>query len=85
MHDSEGTQAVQHIIRCAATVVAPGGKILAGGKREGAMMDATLMEGVPRDCELVTQEAFGPVAVMEPYDTYKDAVDRLIIRALMHL
>lgn len=83
-HNSDRTQVVQ-LIRCAQTVAAPGGKILAGGKREGAMMDATLMEGVPRDCDLVTQEAFGPVAVMEPYDTFKEAVDRLIIRVLIYL
>ena len=53
-----------------------GGTILAGGKRDGATYDATLLEGVPRDCDLVAKEAFGPVLVMEPYQNFKEAVKR---------
>lgn len=53
-----------------------GAKILAGGKRDGATYEATLLEGVPHSCDLVTKEAFGPVLVMEPYETFKEAVAR---------
>ena len=34
-----------------------GDKILCGGTREGAMLDATLMENVPLDQDLRVQEA----------------------------
>lgn len=50
--------------------------MLAGGTRDGATYDATLLEGVPRGCDLVAKEAFGPVLVMEPYESFRDAVAR---------
>ena len=53
--------------------------MLAGGTRDGAMYDATLLEGVPRDCDLVAKEAFGPVLAMEPYTRFKEAVDRCVL------
>lgn len=46
--------------------IASGGKLLCGGKRDGAMLDATLLEGVSKDQTICTQEAFGPVAVLSP-------------------
>ena len=44
--------------------VAEGGKLLCGGKRDGAMLEATLMEGVDRNAKLYREEAFGPVAAL---------------------
>ena len=51
-----------------------GGKILCGGKRDGAMLEATLLENVPRDQDLCTQEAFGPVAVLSKFSNFDDAL-----------
>jgi acyl-CoA reductase-like NAD-dependent aldehyde dehydrogenase len=42
-----------------------GATVLAGGERRGAVLDPTLLEGVPPDHELVVSEAFGPVAVLQ--------------------
>ena len=53
---------------------AAGGKLLCGGRRDGAMLDATLMEAVPKDQELCTQEAFGPVAVLSRFTDFADAL-----------
>ena len=39
-----------------------GGKVLCGGKRNGAMLEATLMENVPTDSKANRMEAFGPPA-----------------------
>jgi acyl-CoA reductase-like NAD-dependent aldehyde dehydrogenase len=50
--------------------------VLTGGKRDGAMFSATLLEDVPKDARVVTQEVFGPVAVLDRYTKFKDAVDR---------
>ncbi len=42
-----------------------GGKILAGGRRRGLLLEPTLIEGVPPSCKLAAEEAFGPVATIE--------------------
>ena len=52
-----------------------GARRLAGGAREGNMMPATLMEDVPRDCDLYRQEVFGPVACLQPFDDFGAALD----------
>ena len=45
------------------------------GKRDGAMLEATLLEGVGRDTKLNTEEAFGPVAFLVPFDSFDEALD----------
>jgi len=44
--------------------IAAGGTLLCGGTREGAMLEATLLENVPKQQTICTDEAFGPVAVL---------------------
>ena len=53
---------------------AAGGELLCGGKREGAMLEATLLEDVPKDQDLCTQEAFGPVAVLSKFTCFDQAL-----------
>ena len=43
--------------------VADGAVLLCGGKRDGVMLEATLLEDTPKNSDVVRQEAFGPVAV----------------------
>ncbi len=45
-----------------------GATLLCGGERDGNMLQASLLENVPADCELSAEEAFGPVAILEPFD-----------------
>ncbi|MCO5786235.1 aldehyde dehydrogenase [Pseudomonas sp. G11-1] len=54
--------------------VAAGGTLLCGGKRESAMLDATLLEAVPADTKIVTEEAFGPVAVLSRFTDFSAAL-----------
>ena len=54
--------------------VADGAKLLCGGKREGAMLEATLLEGVGRKAALYAEEAFGPVAILSKFTDFKDAL-----------
>jgi acyl-CoA reductase-like NAD-dependent aldehyde dehydrogenase len=54
--------------------VADGAKLLVGGKREGAMLEATLLEGVGRTAALYAEEAFGPVAILSKFTDFKDAL-----------
>jgi acyl-CoA reductase-like NAD-dependent aldehyde dehydrogenase len=52
-----------------------GGKILCGGHRTGAMLEATLLEDVPAKALICTEEAFGPVAVLSKFKTWDQALD----------
>ena len=51
-----------------------GGRLLCGGDRHGAMLQATLLEDVPRDQDVCQLEAFGPVAVLSKFETFDDAL-----------
>ena len=53
---------------------AAGGTILCGGTRDGAMLDATLMENVPLNQDLCIEEAFGPAAVLQKFSSWDDAI-----------
>lgn len=54
--------------------VAAGGTLLCGGNRKGAMLAATLLEAVPADTKIVTEEAFGPVAVLSSFTDFNAAL-----------
>ena len=54
-----------------------GAKDLVRGKRKGNMLPAALLENVPRDCDLYRKEAFGPVAFLEAFDDFEDAIVRV--------
>ena len=54
--------------------VKAGGTILCGGQRHGTMLQATLMENVPTRTELYRSEAFGPVALLQPFDEFDEAL-----------
>jgi acyl-CoA reductase-like NAD-dependent aldehyde dehydrogenase len=57
--------------------VSRGAKILVGGRRQGAMLEATLLENVPRDADVCAKEAFGPVAVLSTFDDFDRALDEV--------
>jgi acyl-CoA reductase-like NAD-dependent aldehyde dehydrogenase len=54
--------------------VSMGGTLLCGGKRDGAMLEATLLENVPAGAKIVTEEAFGPVAVLSSFTDFGAAM-----------
>lgn len=57
-----------------ATAQSEGATLLCGGKRDGAMLEATLLENVPESADLYCKEAFGPVAVLERFTSFDDAL-----------
>ncbi|MGB1219902.1 MAG: aldehyde dehydrogenase family protein [Alcanivoracaceae bacterium] len=57
--------------------VEKGGTLLCGGKRDGAMLAPTLLENVPAGCSIVDDEAFGPVAVLESFADFDQALARV--------
>lgn len=54
--------------------VKAGARILCGGKRDGAMLQATLLENVPHDQPLCANEAFGPVAMLDRFSDFDAAL-----------
>ena len=54
-----------------------GATLLCGGEREGNMLQASLFENVPADCDLSAEEAFGPVAILEPFDDYDTVLKKV--------
>ena len=55
---------------------AAGAEVLCGGTREGAILEATVLKNVPCDQPLCAQEAFGPVAVIDTFSDFDDAMRR---------
>jgi len=54
-----------------------GGAIVrAGGRRTGAVLEATLLENVPAGCRLQCEEIYGPVAGLYAFETLEEAVAR---------
>jgi acyl-CoA reductase-like NAD-dependent aldehyde dehydrogenase len=51
-----------------------GAKVLCGGKRAGNMLAATVLEDVPHTAKLNRLEAFGPVALLEPFEEFGAAL-----------
>lgn len=54
-----------------------GASVLCGGERDGAMLQATVMENVPKDCDANAEEAFGPLSILQPFDDYDSALDEV--------
>ena len=54
-----------------------GATILCGGTRDGAMLEATVMENVPKDCDASAEEAFGPLSILVPFDDYDEALNEV--------
>jgi acyl-CoA reductase-like NAD-dependent aldehyde dehydrogenase len=48
--------------------------VLVGGKRQGAMLEGTVVEGVPTDAKLAREEVFGPVVTLEGFASFDDAL-----------
>ncbi len=57
--------------------IANGATLLCGGHRNGAMMEATLLENVPRELPICAEEAFGPVALLSEFQEFGDAIEEV--------
>jgi aldehyde dehydrogenase (NAD+) len=55
--------------------VTEGARVLAGGKRRGALLEPTVIADVPRTAEMVCQESFGPLAPILKVTDLDDAIE----------
>lgn len=59
------------------TAVEDGATLLCGGERDGAMLQATLLEDVPCNADANWEEAFGPLANLSRFTDFSDALDQV--------
>lgn len=67
-------EAAQRIESWIEEAAKSGGKVLIGGQRVGAFVDPTLVESPPPGSKLVTEEAFGPVATVQKFESFDEAL-----------
>ncbi|NNF43274.1 MAG: aldehyde dehydrogenase family protein [Phycisphaerales bacterium] len=51
-----------------------GASVLVGGRRDGVFYDATIVENAPKDASITCEEAFGPIATLQPFDDFEEAM-----------
>ena len=57
---------------------ARGARLLTPLKRSGlSVLDPVLLEGVPRDCAVVCEEAFAPLGVLDSFDSFEEALAKV--------
>jgi len=54
-----------------------GARLLCGGGLDGNMLEATLLEGVDKDARAINEEAFGPLAILQPFATMDEALEEV--------
>lgn len=54
--------------------VQAGAKLLIGGGRKGAMVEPAVLTGTDPNMRVNTEEVFGPVVTVEPYETFDEAL-----------
>lgn len=54
-----------------------GAKILTGGKRNGAVLEPTVIENAPDHVNVKCAEVFAPVITIEKFNGFKEAVDKV--------
>lgn len=74
MIDEENASRVEEWVNEA---VAGGAKILAGGKREASYYMPTLITDTKPEMQICSNEIFGPVVSIEPFKSFKEAVQLL--------
>ncbi len=70
------------VMRCIELAVEEGGTILCGGKavqpegrcREGYFIEPTVIEGLGPACKTNTEEIFGPVVTLQPFQSVEEAL-----------
>ncbi|MEM6472865.1 MAG: aldehyde dehydrogenase family protein [Planctomycetota bacterium] len=68
---------VERLLGWIDQAVSGGAKVLCGGTRAGAVLDATLLENVDRSQPIYRREAFGPIAILGRFGRFEDALDEV--------
>jgi len=64
----------ERLLEWVQEAVEAGGRVLVGGRRKGALVEPTVVEGTPPECRLEGEEAFGPVISLRKYREFREAL-----------
>ena len=64
-----------HVEQAVTNAIDNGAQLLCGGKRKGAFFDATVLDHVQKDMELVQKETFGPVSPVIRVKNLDEAIE----------
>ncbi|MBN2798376.1 MAG: aldehyde dehydrogenase family protein [Deltaproteobacteria bacterium] len=64
----------ERVVGWVQEAVADGATLHCGGTREGNLVAPTVLSDVPRDAKIAAQEAFGPVVIVAPFDTWEEGL-----------
>lgn len=67
-------QSAERLEKVVQDAEASGAQVLAGGNRDGALMQPTVIVDVPRTAEMICQESFGPLAPVIKVRDLDDAI-----------
>jgi acyl-CoA reductase-like NAD-dependent aldehyde dehydrogenase len=70
-------EAVRRIAAWVDEAVRAGAKVLAGGKGKGAFFEPTILTNTAPNMKVNCLEVFAPVVVIEPYDSFSEAIGRV--------
>jgi len=65
------------IMRWIDEALEKGAELLTGGKRDGKLIEPTVLTKVTRDSNVSCNEVFGPVVLVEPYKDFDEALDQV--------
>jgi succinate-semialdehyde dehydrogenase / glutarate-semialdehyde dehydrogenase len=68
---------VEAMDRLVADALAKGAELVTGGKRIGNLgwfYEPTVLANVPVEAQIMVEEPFGPVVIVNPFDSYEEAV-----------
>ncbi|WCN38646.1 aldehyde dehydrogenase family protein [Aneurinibacillus uraniidurans] len=69
------TTAADRLKKWVEHAVSKGAVVQTGGTFEGNVMAPTILTNVSPDAELNTEEAFGPIITITPFETWSEAID----------
>lgn len=69
--------ALQRVVTWIDEAKAAGAEVLLDGKQEGPVLSPFVLANVPPEATIVREEAFGPVALIERYSSFDDALERV--------
>jgi glyceraldehyde-3-phosphate dehydrogenase (NADP+) len=67
----------ERVQKWADEAVSAGAEILAGGKREGAVYQPTILLNAPQKCDVNSKEVFAPVLTLSEFGDFKKAVEEI--------
>jgi len=69
-------RAVTNVRRGIEQAVVKGARVVAGGGHDGRCFEPTVLVDVPADAPIHCEEVFGPVVLVEPFDSEAEAVEK---------